>query len=170
MEATLGDDTVSPNYMLGASASVASRLLGADLKIRGTGRRCPRSGQGSGGTTSSGGGGQIREEGIARLDLDAIAASLNVAPKAVSYWFADETEVLVSIMQIRQRWFLDEADARFAQLPSYAERLKALIELCVADYDVTYWIELWKLGLRDGRARMARQTLRATVTGTCSRA
>jgi BetI-type transcriptional repressor, C-terminal len=35
VEVTLGDDTVSPNYMLGATASVASRLLGAELKLRG---------------------------------------------------------------------------------------------------------------------------------------
>jgi len=104
--------------------------------------------------------GQIRKDGIARLDLEAIAARLNVAPEAVRYWYADEAEVLISVMQIRQRWFLDQADARFAQLPSYAERLKALIELCVADHDVTYWIELWKLALRNGRARAARQTLR----------
>ena len=34
VEATLGDDTVSPNFMLGASASVAGRLLGAELKLR----------------------------------------------------------------------------------------------------------------------------------------
>jgi hypothetical protein len=34
VDATLRDDTVSPNYMFGASASVASRLLGAELKIR----------------------------------------------------------------------------------------------------------------------------------------
>ena len=37
VEVTLGDDTVSPNYMLGATASVASRLLGAELKLRGRG-------------------------------------------------------------------------------------------------------------------------------------
>jgi AcrR family transcriptional regulator len=103
---------------------------------------------------------QIREEGIGRLDLAEIAADLKVAPEAVTYWFGDEAEVLISVMQIRQRWFLDQADARFAELPTYAERLKALIDLCVADYDVAYWIELWKLGLRDGRARAARQTLR----------
>jgi AcrR family transcriptional regulator len=36
VEATLGDDTVSPNYMFGATASVASRLLGTELKLRGT--------------------------------------------------------------------------------------------------------------------------------------
>ena len=34
VDATLRDDTVSPNYMFGASASVAGRLLGAELKIR----------------------------------------------------------------------------------------------------------------------------------------
>jgi AcrR family transcriptional regulator len=34
VEATLGDDTVSPNFMLGASASVAGRLVGAELKLR----------------------------------------------------------------------------------------------------------------------------------------
>ena len=103
---------------------------------------------------------QIREEGIGSLDLAEIAGELDVAPEAVTYWFGDETEVLISVMQIRQRWFLDQADARFAQLPTHAERLKALIDLCVADYDVAYWIELWKLGLRDGRARAARQSLR----------
>ena len=112
---------------------------------------------------------EIRKEGIARFDLDAVAAKLNVEPEVVKYWYADKTEVLVAVMQIRQRWFLDEADSRFAQLPSYADRLKALIELCVADYDVTYWIELWKLGLRDRRARAARQTLRATYRDLFSR-
>jgi len=103
---------------------------------------------------------RIREDGIGRLDLTEIAGELNVSPEAVTYWFGNETEVLISVMQIRQRWFLDQADAKLAQLPTYAERMKALIELCVADYDVAYWIELWKLGLRDGRARSARQTLR----------
>jgi hypothetical protein len=34
VEATLGDDTVSPNYMLGACASVAGRILGTELRLR----------------------------------------------------------------------------------------------------------------------------------------
>jgi hypothetical protein len=63
-------------------------------------------------------------------------------------------------MQIRQRWFLDQADARLAAVPDHVGKVKALIDLCVADYDVTYWIELWKLSLRNERARSARQTLR----------
>jgi AcrR family transcriptional regulator len=102
----------------------------------------------------------IRADGIANLDLDELAARLKVAPEAVAYWFNDETDVLLSIMQIRQRWFLDQTDARLAPLDSYTEKLGALIDLCVADHDVAYWIELWKLGLRDARARQARQTLR----------
>jgi len=103
---------------------------------------------------------QIRSQGIARVDLDEIAASLEVPPEAVAYWFRDETELLISIMQIRQRWFLDQADARLAAVPDHVGKMKALIDLCVADYDVTYWIELWKLSLRNERARSARQTLR----------
>ena len=102
---------------------------------------------------------RIREGGAARLDLEVIAADLGVAPEAVRYWFTDETELLISVMQIRQRWFLDEADSRLAALPTQTERMRALIDLCVADHDVTYWIELWKIGLRDERARQARQTL-----------
>ena len=35
VEATLGDTTVSPNFMLGASATVEGRIVGAELKLRG---------------------------------------------------------------------------------------------------------------------------------------
>ena len=102
---------------------------------------------------------QIREEGIAHLDLDEIAAFLNVSPDAVRYWFSDETELLLSVMQLRQGWFLEEANSRMAPEPSYTGKLRALIDLCVADHDMSYSIELWKLGLRDERARQGRQTL-----------
>ena len=36
-QATLGDTTIRPNYMLDASVSVAGELLGADLKLRSLG-------------------------------------------------------------------------------------------------------------------------------------
>lgn len=103
----------------------------------------------------------IRTEGVAGLDLGDVAERLGVTPQAVSYWCSDETDLLISIMQIRQRWFLDQTDARLVPLSSYTQKLAALLDLCVADHDVTYWIELWKVGLRDARARQARQTLRA---------
>jgi AcrR family transcriptional regulator len=105
---------------------------------------------------------KVRADGVAGLDLEELAVGLGVTPEAVRYWFSDEADLLISIMQIRQRWFLDQTDARLMPLDSYTEKLAALLELCVADHDVTYWIELWKLGLRDARARQARQTLRAT--------
>ena len=35
VEATLGDTTVSPNFMLNACATVAGRIVGAELKLRG---------------------------------------------------------------------------------------------------------------------------------------
>jgi hypothetical protein len=62
-------------------------------------------------------------------------------------------------MGVRQRWFLDQADARLAAVRSHREKLSALLELCVADNDMTYWIELWKLSRRDEHARRARQEL-----------
>jgi AcrR family transcriptional regulator len=102
---------------------------------------------------------QIRTGGIASLDLGQIAHDLAVEREAVTYWFTDEVEVLLSVMQIRQRWFLDEADMRLGRLDTNTEKIAELLDLCVADHDVTYWIELWKVGLRDERARVARQTL-----------
>jgi AcrR family transcriptional regulator len=101
---------------------------------------------------------EIRDRGIEGLDLEALAGQLDAEPSAVTYWFNDEVELLLSVMQIRQRWFLDEADARLARVSTHQEKLSELLDLCAADNDVTYWIELWKVGLRDARARQARQT------------
>jgi len=42
---------------------------------------------------------------------------------------------------------------------THGERLLAVIETCVLDYDWTYWIELWSLALRDDRARALRAEL-----------
>lgn len=102
---------------------------------------------------------RVRRDGIARLNLDDVGDDLGVAPGAVRYWFNDETDLLVSIMGVRQRWFLDQADTRLAAVKGHREKLNALLELCVADHDMAYWIELWKLARRDERARRARQEL-----------
>ena len=102
---------------------------------------------------------RIRRDGIAALNLDDVRRDLGALPGAVRYWFNDETDLLISIMQVRQRWFADEADARTAALPSHADKLKALLDLSVADHDMTYWIELWKLGRHDEKARRARREL-----------
>lgn len=105
------------------------------------------------------GSGLLRRRGLARLDLDDVAGTLGVEPGAVRYWFDEELDLLLAIMEVRQTWFLDQARARMAPLGSHVERLRALIELCVDDYDVTYWIELWKAALRDGRAVSARERM-----------
>ena len=102
---------------------------------------------------------RIRRDGIAALDLDDVRRDLGARPGAVRYWFSDETDLLISIMQVRQRWFEDQADERTAALSSHADKLKALLDLSVADHDMTYWIELWKLGLHDEKARHARREL-----------
>lgn len=94
----------------------------------------------------------IAERGIAELDLDELARTLNAEPAAVRYWFQSEAAVLSAVMRMRQQWFIEETWARLAPLASHSMKLRELLEVCVADYDAGLWIELWKLALRDERA------------------
>jgi hypothetical protein len=57
------------------------------------------------------------------------------------------------LMKARQQVFLDELNTRFAELRGAGPRLHAVIELAVADYDATLWIELWRLSVEDEQAR-----------------
>ena len=111
----------------------------------------------------------ITERGIANLTLADLAASLKVDVPAVTYWFQDPGQLLVTLAEIRNRWFLDEVSARMATAETQAERLREFLEMCAADHDATYWIELWRLGTRDDSARQARQALdesmRRTIAG-----
>jgi AcrR family transcriptional regulator len=93
------------------------------------------------------------------MDLEAIAAELGVPPEGVRYWFEDETAVLTSLLETRQRWFIDTVQTRLAPLPTQAAKMRGLLEICARHFNATYWMELWKLGLRDPRARDARQQL-----------
>jgi AcrR family transcriptional regulator len=102
---------------------------------------------------------QVRERGIARLDLDEIAAELGVAPEKVRYWFEDPTEILIALLQTRQRWFIDRVQTQLAPLPTQAQKLRELLEICARHFNASYWMELWKLALREPRARDARQRL-----------
>ena len=101
----------------------------------------------------------IREHGLAGTELEDIARELSVRPEAVRYWFADETEMLVSLLETRQRWFIDTVQTRLAPLSTQAEKMRELLEVCAYHFNATYWMELWKLGLREPRAREARQQL-----------
>ena len=46
---------------------------------------------------------------------------------------------------------------------SPSERVLALLEACVPDYDWTFWIELWSLALRDERAGALRARARRAL-------
>jgi AcrR family transcriptional regulator len=93
------------------------------------------------------------ELGAGPETLDDVARRLGVGREAVDYWFDSEIELLGALMSARQRVFLDELNTRFAELKGAGPRLHAVIELAVADYDATLWIELWRLSLEDERAR-----------------
>lgn len=101
----------------------------------------------------------IVERGVAELDLDELARALDAEPAAVRYWFQSETALMSALMRIRQQWFIEETWARLAPLATHSQKLRGLLEVCVADYDAGLWIELWKLALRDERACETHQRL-----------
>ena len=111
----------------------------------------------------------IPERGIAKLTLGDIAEALKTDESAVTYWFQDAGQVLVALAEIRNNWFLDEARARMANDASQTERLRDFIELCAADHEATFLIEMWRLSSRDEPARQARQAqadaFRRTIAG-----
>jgi AcrR family transcriptional regulator len=99
----------------------------------------------------------LPKRGIGKLTLAEIAKELKTDEAAVSYWFQDAGQILIALAEIRNNWFLDEARARMANDHSQTERLRHLIELSAADHDSSALIELWRLSVRDERARQARQ-------------
>ena len=111
----------------------------------------------------------IPERGIANVRLADLAAALDTDEAAVSYWFEDPGQVLVAVMEIRTNWFLDQVRARMASLDTQTQRLREFLEMSAADHEATFWIELWRLSLRDDAARRARQSLadayRRTIAG-----
>lgn len=111
----------------------------------------------------------LPKRGIGRLTLAEIAQELKTDEAAVSYWFQDAGQILIALAEIRNNWFLDEARTRMANDDSQTERLRHLIELSAADHDSSVLIELWRLSVRDDRARQARQAqtdaFRRTIAG-----
>jgi AcrR family transcriptional regulator len=95
----------------------------------------------------------FREFGAGPGTLDDVARRLGVGRDAIEYWFTSEIELLGALMKARQKVFLDELNTRFADLKGAGPRLRAVIELAVADYDATLWIELWRLSLDNESAR-----------------
>ena len=111
----------------------------------------------------------IPDRGIANLTLSDLAEALKTEESAVRYWFQDAGQVLIALTEIRNNWLLDEARARMASDESQTERLRDFIELCAADHEATFHIELCRLSQRDESARRARQTqadaFRRTIAG-----
>jgi len=111
----------------------------------------------------------IPERGIANVTLSDLAEALKTEESAVRYWFQDAGQVLIALTEIRNNWLLDEARARMASDESQTERLRDFIELCAADHEATFHIELCRLSQRDEAARRARQTqtdaFRRTIAG-----
>ena len=88
--------------------------------------------------------------------LDDVADRLGAEPEAIHYWFDSEVELLGGLMKARQQVFLDSLISRFAELDGAGRKLRAVLELAVADHDATLWLELWRLALSDDRARQIR--------------
>jgi AcrR family transcriptional regulator len=101
----------------------------------------------------------IPKRGASNLTLAELAEALNVDEAAVTYWFQEPSQVLITLVEMRSNWFLDQARARMAVLETQAERLRELLEMSAADHDATFSIELWKLSLHVHAARVVRQSL-----------
>ena len=101
----------------------------------------------------------FREVGAGPQTLDDVAGRLGVGREAVHYWFTSEVELLGALMKARQQVFLDALTTSFTDLDGAGPKLRAVLELAVADYDATLWIELWRLSLHDERARAIRREL-----------
>lgn len=61
--------------------------------------------------------------------------------------------------------FTEMVAAAVARRTEPGERLLALIEVCVVDYDWSLWIELWSRSLREQPARALRERLDASFRG-----
>jgi AcrR family transcriptional regulator len=101
----------------------------------------------------------IWRNGMTRFELADVARELGVEVSEVTYWFAEPTDVLIAVLDIRKNWFLDEVRTRMAPLPTQSARLRELIEMTVVDQEATFFIELWRLARKDDALRRARQSL-----------
>jgi hypothetical protein len=72
-----------------------------------------------------------------------------------------EWELFVGVVERDEARFYELLESAIARGANPGERLMAVIEACVNDYDWGEWIELWSLALRDERARELRERLDA---------
>ena len=101
----------------------------------------------------------VREDGIDALSFEEIARRLETDVADVTYWFGTRLELLSAVIKLRQERNLDTVWIGLADERTNAAKLRKLLEISVANHYAVYWIELWKLSLRDPEARDLREEL-----------
>jgi AcrR family transcriptional regulator len=101
----------------------------------------------------------IAERGIASTRIADVAERAGTSPPAVLYWFGSKDELLTDALTVDEDRFYGVMTERLAALEHPRDRLRHLIDACVAEYDWTLWMELWGRALRDRGAATARQRL-----------
>ena len=99
----------------------------------------------------------IRAEGADGWSLAALADLAGMAEDDVRSTFSSEWEVFCGVIRRDETRFELAIQELAAGSPS--ERVTALLEASVPNFDWTYWIELWSMALRDERARELRAEL-----------
>ena len=93
----------------------------------------------------------IRANGADGWELAQLAERAGVGLDEVQAQFDDTWDAFCHVIR-RDEERYDESVALRPSQTSPSERILALLEACVPDYDWTFWIELWSLALRDERA------------------
>ena len=100
----------------------------------------------------------LAESGMEAFTLDGLAARAGVSPGAVRERFAGEADAIAACVRHDEARFLGAVVERtLGAAPE--ERLRAVVEGCVTEYDWTLWVELWSLALREPWAAELRQEL-----------
>src|SRR5918994_1895264 len=94
--------------------------------------------------------GLIRAEGADGWSLADLAARAGVPVESAEGEFDDEGDAFRQVIRRDEKRY--ESAALRPRRTSPSERVLALLEAFVPEYDWTYWIELWSLALRDERA------------------
>ena len=99
----------------------------------------------------------IRDEGADGWSLTDLASRAGVGVEDVEAQFESEWHAFCLVVRRDEQRF--EGIVVDTSADTAGERIIALLEACVPDFDWTFWIELWSLALRDERARKLRAEL-----------
>lgn len=102
----------------------------------------------------------IAERGMEAFTLDDLAGRAGLEVDEVTARWDDPAEAIADCMRWDEARFLAEVHERMGAAPA-DERLRAVVEGCVTQFDWTLWIELWSLALREPWAAELRAELDA---------